>query len=58
MSSISVRAMLLERCLLSNFSDLNLSSSTVVKVTEIALAVAKKCMVLTWKSDLGENNMF
>ncbi len=40
-----------ELCLLGKFTDLNHSKNTIVKFTEIALAVARRCVALKWKSD-------
>lgn len=40
-----------EVCLLGNFTNANLRQSHTIKLTEILLAIAKKCIALKWKSD-------
>jgi hypothetical protein len=38
-----------EVCLLGNFTKTNLRQSHTIKLTEILLAIAKKCVALKWK---------
>ena len=40
-----------EVCLLGNFTNTNLRQSHTIKLTEILLAIAKKCIALKWKLD-------
>ena len=41
-----------EICLLGNFTNSNLRHSYSIKLTEILLTIAKKCIAIKWKSDL------
>lgn len=41
-----------ELCLLGNFTNSNLTHSHSIKLTELLLVIAKKCIAAKWKSDL------